>query len=348
MSKAAELAALIGSQTALSNRNLVINGAMQVAQRGTSSTGIANNSFLVDRFKIDLGDAEDQLSLNCEQSTDAPAGFTTSLKYTVGTAETTLDSDEFARVMTLLEAQNFQHLEFGTSGAKSLTLTFYVKSSVTGDYNMTFYQDDATGQIYSQSYTINAANTWEKKTITISGNTVSAIANDNGIGFYLWWGLSAGSNFKGGGFQQWGSWAANRILHGQTADVITTANATWQLTGVQLEVGEQATPFEHRSYGDELARCQRYYESNQEDNAVFWSGDTTNATTNYYVAYHYLVEKRAAPTITLSGTAASSGFTSQDAGVNNAYTKSCLIFNDADSTFTGAYFRRKIAIDAEL
>jgi len=282
MSKAAELAALIGSQTALSNRNLIINGAMQVAQRGTSTTD--SNGFGVDRFTGSVA-GMDQLVTTYSQSSTAPAGFTTSLKVNIDTAETALAADEFLRIIHKIEAQNLQHLQYGSSGAKSLTLSFWVRGNVTGKYSVFIYSQDGN-RSNTQSYTINSADTWEYKTITIDGDTSGTINNDNGEGLAVNFILAAGSDYAGTPHTDWGAYTAtDDFAHSDMVQTFaTTANNNWQITGVQLEVGEQATPFEHRSYGDELARCLRYY---QDRNVYMYSGS---------LPHGYLFNMRATPT----------------------------------------------------
>ena len=261
MSKAAELAALIGSQSALSNRNLFINGAMQVAQRGADIDGVANGGLCTDRFKFSIANT-DNLVINLDQSTDTPAGFNNSLKVSVGTAESAIAADEFFSFGQTVEAQNCQRMGYGSSSAKKLTLSFYVKSSVTGTYAISLFQSDASSspdrRYHSKTYTINSANTWEYKTVTINPNTNDAIANDNGVGLRVDWTLSAGTNYTSGSNDTWGD--STNWMVGHNASWITTSGATFFLTGAQLEIGEQATPFEHRSFGDELARCQRYFQ----------------------------------------------------------------------------------------
>ncbi len=259
MSKAAELAALIGSQTALSNRNLIINGAMQVAQRGTSANTSGSGQYkATDRFAW-FQENTDQVIATVSQDTNAPDGFSNSHKIVISTAETTLDSDEIAGVYQPIEGQNLQHLKFGTSNAKSLTLSFWVKSTETGTYAVLFYLADGTARGITKNYTINTANTWEYKTITIDGDTSGTIDNNNDLGMGVYWVMSSGSGRGTVDGSSWRNYDANQFGYGHTADVLTDSSATWQITGVQLELGEQATPFEHRSYGDELARCQRYY-----------------------------------------------------------------------------------------
>ena len=242
----------------LSNRNLIINGAMQVAQRGTSTTGvgteIAYNT--VDRWRF--ADASDPSARYTEtQSTDAPEGFSNSRKFEVTTADTNVEADEDQYTDHFIEAQNLQHLAYGTSNAKKITLSFWVKSSVAQTFGCGLIHQDGGGN-YGVSYTVNSADTWEYKTLTFNGNTSTAINNDNGRGLQIKFGLAAGSDqIAGSDATAWGG----TETYGQHSNTwVGTVGNTWQITGVQLEVGSVATPFGHRSYGDELARCQRYYQ----------------------------------------------------------------------------------------
>jgi len=305
MSKAAELAALIGSQTALSNRNLIINGAMQVAQRGTSSTSLGYQT--VDRFNVHKNGSFDQLNFTQTQVTDAPAGFSNSYKFTTTTAETAVDSDESIAIRTAFEGQDLQQLGYGTGSAKKLTLSFYVKSSQTGTFAIYFYSAD-TVRIITRTYTISSANTWEQKSVTIDGDASGSIDNDANESLQISWAIAAGSNFTSSNSTSWSAYSTPTAYFGHAQNaVLTTTNATWQITGVQMELGEQATPFEHRSFADELARCQRYYQksynysvapgTNTQDGATY---TVTQATASYPSAghTHFKVEMRAAPTIT--------------------------------------------------
>ena len=264
MSKAAELAALIGSQTALSNRNLIINGAMQISQRGTSFSYAHDGTiaaYNLDRFNFAMrgGGYADEYDCTVAQVSDSPDGFSNSLKITTGTAESTISSDEYYVLYQSIEAQNLQQLEYGTSSAKRVTLSFYVKSSLTGTFGTTLYQAD-DNRVINTTYTIDSANTWERKTVTFPADTTGVIDNDNGGGLNVYWTFGAGSDFDGASATTWTAYTNTNLVNSSGSDaLITTAGATWQVTGVQLEVGEQATPFEHRSFADELARCQRYF-----------------------------------------------------------------------------------------
>jgi len=257
MSRAREFADLAGSADAggLTGRNLIINGAMQVAQRGTSSTSSGYQT--VDRFNVHKG-SFDQLAFTQTQVTDAPTGFSNSYKFTTTTAETAVAADESLGIRTALEGQDLQQLGYGTGSAKKLTLSFYVKSSQTGTFAIYFYSAD-TVRIITRTYTISSANTWEQKSVTIDGDASGSIDNDANESLQISWCIAAGSNFTSSDSTSWSAYStANTYFgHAQNA-VLTTTNATWQITGAQLELGEQATPFEHRSFGDELQRCQRY------------------------------------------------------------------------------------------
>ena len=241
-----------------SNRNLIINGAMKVAQRGTSIT-VSNNNwlYLMDRFQFDENGSTSAV-LDVTQSTDAPDGFGYSLKMTATTADAALASADGLRLQYKIEAQDVQSLSHGTSNAKPVTLSFWVKSKTTGTNGVWVYKSDSSRQT-SFSYTINAADTWEYKTIIIPADTSGTINNDNGEGLRISWYLAAGTDFNSGTLDS--SWAsltsANRAV-GQVNNFSSTSDY-WAITGVQLELGDTATPFEHRSYGDELARCQRYF-----------------------------------------------------------------------------------------
>jgi len=256
----------------LGRRNLIINGAMQVAQRGTSETGVtASGYYTVDRWLYSTGGEE---TVTIEQSTDAPSGFGLSYKTTITTADGTLDSSDYATINQRIEGQNLQGIAKGTSDAKPLTVSFWVKGSATGTYICELYDGDNTRQV-SASYTIDSANTWEYKTITFPADTSGSFDNDSNASLYVQFVLAGGSSFTSGTLNT--SWAsstnANRWV-GQT-NLIGTLNATFQITGVQLEVGSVATPFEHRSYGEELALCQRYFYDTRD------LQQSTNGTNNY-------------------------------------------------------------------
>ena len=252
-----------GTDNVTGRRNLIINGAMQIAQRGTSFTSVSATAYHLDRFQYYVT-GMDELRTTVQQDGIVPAGadsgFSKSLKIDCTTAESAFAADENARVWQKIEAQDLVRLGYGTSGAKTTTLSFYVKSSLTGTYAVSFWCQDPNRNI-AKTYTINAANTWEKKTITIPGDTGgTGINNDNGEGMRINWFLNAGSNFTSVNTNnQWDGFVSGRHAFGHTAAWGTNTSHDFFLTGVQFEVGGAATDFEHRSFGEELSLCQRYY-----------------------------------------------------------------------------------------
>ena len=274
-------------------RNLVINGAMQVAQRGTSTTGVSDSQAYrtLDRFKFSTNGAGPAFTES--QSSTAPDGFSHSFKVDCTTADTSLDADAFIIVGQGFEGQNLQHLKKGTSSAESVTVSFWVRSSKTGTYICEFTDDD-NSRIITETYTILSADTWEYKTITFAGDTTGSFDNDNGRSLSLNFWLAAGSDFTSGTYSS-GSWTsinnANRISSSMVNIADSTSN-NWYITGVQLEVGE-ATPFEHRSYADELRRCQRYY----EHSVPTW-GTTRNSDNVIHSTAYFKSTMRAIPTLT--------------------------------------------------
>ena len=257
MSKAAELAALIGSQTALSNRNVIINGAMQVAQRGdvTGITG-ANKYGGADRF-VTNGTAYGTVSL--VQEADAPEGFAESQRVKFTTARSTTGAGDHFVIGTRLEGQDLQRFKKGTSNAESMTVSFYAKASQATSITLELFDAD-NDRHAGKKFDITTS--WARYSYSFAGDTTGAFDNDNAVSLYVFFWLGSGTNFTSGTNPD-GSWIQGTDTRRVHSDVGTTfmdtLNAEFNLTGVQLEVGEQATPFEHRSYGDELRRCQRYF-----------------------------------------------------------------------------------------
>lgn len=299
MSRARDFANLAGSADAggITGKNLIINGAMQVAQRGTS-TSFAHDgtrtSYTLDRFSFVMRNTADEFDCTVTKDSDAPDGFSNSLKVTTGTPESVVDADDYVYLRQRIEAQNLQQLNYGASGALSATVSFYVKSSQTGTFGVNLYGVDGA-RITGSTYTINSANTWEYKTITFAGDASGTINNDNDAGLQLTWHLAAGSDWTSTDNTSWVAYSDAAWAYGHAQNgVVTTASATWQITGVKLEVGEQATPFEHRSYGDELARCQRYYFAG--DGPKMWN--FTGTTIAVAIPFEFSVQMRSAPTVT--------------------------------------------------
>jgi len=250
-------------------RNIIINGDMSIAQRGTSQASITSSGFYtVDRFQQTFTGTAGTWTQS--QSTDVPSGqgFTSSLKMDCTTADASLSADDSLRIQHKFEGQNLQYLKKGTSSAESLTLSFWVKSNKTGTYIAELYDNDNSRTI-SKSYTISSASTWEKKTITYAGDTTGAFDNDNALSLRLHFWLGAGSDLTSGTLQtSWGSQTnANRVV-GQVNLADSTSNE-WYITGVQLEAGSQASDFEFLPTDVNLRRCQRYYflKANYRDGA---------------------------------------------------------------------------------
>ena len=291
----------IGNQVIpnLGRRNIIINGGMQLAQRATSTTSTGYGS--LDRFRTAASNF-DNLAYTWAQDNTVPTGegFSKSAKLTVTTAESALAADELLRVIHRIEGQNLQQASWGTSGAKPLTLSFYVRSSVTGTYAVEFRMNAGGNNSLSKNYTISAANTWERKTITFPANTSTNFNNAATEGCELAWYLAAGTNFTSGSLaSDYGSNATNTRAAGQTANVASANSNTWFITGVQLEVGDTATEFQHRSFEEELASCQRYfYKAVSGINKQFGVG-TYYATSLITSTLTFPTTMRTPPTITV-------------------------------------------------
>ena len=304
MTKAAELAkmgeVLTNSQIG-GRRNIVINGAMQVAQRGTSfSLSGTADTFITDRFLISNSDTG---AWTASQSTDSPTGFSNSLKMDCTTADT---SPTFLTLMTRFEGQDLQHLKKGTSSAEKTTLSFFVKSNKTGTY-IAELRDIDNNRTIGKAYTISSADTWEQKIITFDGDTTGAFGNDNGNSLQIIWYLAVGSVYNSGTLAtSWGSRVNANTAVGQVNLADSTDNE-WYITGIQLEVGSQATPFEHRSFGEEQRLCQRYaivYSKNGQPNMgqkAIGTGASTNNSGAYQAFIFPQVTMRAVPTLTVGG-----------------------------------------------
>jgi len=253
--------AFVPTQGQLSNRNLIINGAMKVAQRAASASGSFTTAAYAtcDRWQFAAYNT-DQLSMTITQEAmNSVNGFGKYLKMSPGTAESGGAADEYVSMRYKIEAQDCQQLEWGTLSAKSATLSFWVKSTVTGTACVNITKEDATKYQITRTYTINVANTWEYKTLTIPGLTASGIPDDNGAGIIIHWFLDAGSNYKSSDSTSWGTFASGGYAYGHSANFIDSTSTNWNITGVQFEVGPVATPFEHRSFAQELQLCKRYF-----------------------------------------------------------------------------------------
>jgi hypothetical protein len=233
-------------------RNRIINGSMVIDQRNAGASVSTNGSYPVDRFQMALTAAIGS-TFTAQQSSTAATGFTNSFVWTVGTAGTATGT-QGARFDQQIEGYNVADMGFGAAGASTFTLSFWVRSSVTGTYCV-FFNNNALDRSYVAQYTISAANTWEQKTITVSGDTSGTWLKTNGSGLRVGWDLGSGSDRN----TTAGAWASGFFTRTSSqTNFIGNAGATFYITGVQLEKGSTATPFEQRLYGTELALCQRY------------------------------------------------------------------------------------------
>jgi hypothetical protein len=268
---------------------------MQVSQRGTSFTGVGNgdNAYYLDRFKFaESGSPEGVYTIS--QDSNAPNGFGNSMKIDCTTAESALAANEMTRIIYSFEGQDLQRLKKGTSDAETMTFSFYIKSNLTGTAIVGFYDQD-NARYVAKSYTIDSANTWEKKILTYPADTTGAFDNDNASSMQFWMFLQAGSDVTSGTLPStWESVTTANYAVGQTINVGSSTSNEILITGVQLEIGEQATPFEHRSYGDELAACERYLQR--------WAISVRyNTTSSNHHATQMLSGLRASPTVTRAG-----------------------------------------------
>jgi hypothetical protein len=304
MSRARDFADLAGSADAggITGRNLIINGAMQVAQRGTTAlTGNSVAGFACDRFEFyQGGDADVTLS----QSTDAPSGsgFANSLKFDVVSADTSLGSSEIYVMRQKFEGQNIQSMKKGTSSAEAVTAQFWIKTSKTGTYILELVDND-NSRVISKAYTVSSANTWEHKTITFEGDTSGTITADNSRSIDFQWWIAAGSDYTSGTLST--TWTANTAANRAVGQVNALDNASNEIyiTGVQLEIGEQATPFEHEPFETTEKKCFRYFQrrSNSSGYSIMASGGHwVNATTPKIPVFFH-PRMRAAPTFSSAG-----------------------------------------------
>jgi hypothetical protein len=294
------------------NRNLLINGAMQVAQRGTSVTGITGDGYrTADRWLTRVG------SLGTWTQTleaDAPtgSGFRNSVKLLCTTADAAPGSTDFVHFLQRLEGQDAQQVRKGTADAKQLTLSFWVKSNVTGTY-IAELQDALNSRLVSAAYTVSASATWEQKTITFPADTTGVLDNDNTDGLAVRFWLDAGSGYTSGTLNT--TWSTPNIADravGQT-NLAAATNNYWQITGVQLETGPVATPFEFEPFEATLRKCQRYYQKLVRNGTFSTAGCYSTSAAFGPIIFESTM--RAAPTITL---AAAGGGTGQTAFLNSS------------------------------
>ena len=248
------------SAGSLSNRNLIINGAMNIAQRATSVTGI--NDTTIRYATVDRGyHAFNSLGTwTSTQESDAPVGFSKSWKVECTTADASPATDDYAILVYRVEAQDLQILEYGNANAKTTTFSFYVKSNKTGTASFELSQSDNTAKQFITTYTINSADTWEYKTVVIPGDASGVIDNNSGVGMQMAWWLNSGSKYTGEDSTDVWEAANNDARNNSNLGLGGAVNDYFQITGIQWEVGTRATPFEHKTHADNLFDCQRYFQ----------------------------------------------------------------------------------------
>ena len=277
-------------------KNMVINGDMRISQRvGTTATTITSGGFVIDRYRCEDNTAG---STTHQQVTDAPPGFHNSLKVTVTGTDATVNAGDFHYFRHIIEGNNINHLNWGSSNAKTVTLSFWVKSSVTGDHGGSLW-NNAFNRSFPFNYTINSANAWEYKSITVPGCPDGTWESGTSRGINIGFVQNVGSTYQGPP-GQWNS--AGDVGPTNHVNLTATNGATWYITGIQLEVGRNATDFEHRSYGEELALCKRYYQKigDTATNEITLGGYSVSGSTIYH-SIQLPVEMRVVPTLTQVG-----------------------------------------------
>jgi hypothetical protein len=258
-------------------KNRLINSAMVIDQRnaGASVTLASGGTYTVDRWQ---GYEDTDGVMTAQQNSSAPTGFINSLKLTTTTADSSLASTQFALIQQKIEGLNIADLGWGTASAATVALSFLVRSSLTGTFGGSL-RNSAQNRSYPFTFTISVADTWEQKTVTIAGDTSGTWLTTNGIGIHVAFGLGVGSTYSGTA----GAWSGSQYFSATGAtSVIGTLNATFYITGVQLEKGSTATSFDYRPYGTELALCQRYYEKSYNTDVVPATATQVGAVGNYF------------------------------------------------------------------
>lgn len=296
----------------LPGKNLIINGDMRIAQRGTSFVSPSSNDYTLDRFKVNFAGA---VATTITQDTDVPnETFHSSLKIDITTADASLAAGDFFALTYNIEGLDAVPLAFGTSDAQTFTLSFWVKSPKTGTHSVGL-RNNAVDRGYAATYSVSSADTWEKKSINITADTTGTWLITNGAGVVLSFMLASGSTFHASADDTWEG--ANVFASSSQVNCLDNTANNFFITGVQLEVGSAASDFEHRDYATELARCQRYFLNiTGESIGIMYANNTIEVT----FGYRFPVQMRASPTLAAGDTSPNitdggSGFTGS--GVNN-------------------------------
>ena len=331
MSRARDFADLAGSADAggLTGRNLIINGAMQVAQRNTGTVTVSDGSnegySTVDRYTVNMNSSVGG-ALDISQSTDTPAGFSNSVKLKCQTTNTDYSGTKFVELRHKIEARNLQLLGFGTSSAKPITVSWYMKTvNYTGPISLSLQTADGTAQYYAKS--ITPTTSWARYTCTIPGSTSATINNDSGQGLTVDFVVAGGSSGTNAASSDSTGFSTTRVDYiNDIGNLLANTSNEIYITGVQLEVGETATPFEHRSFEDELARCQRYFQKSYDSGTALGASTAVGAifsrigtaVSNQPIQVVFPVPMRGAPAGTIFSLVGTSGSVS-DCGTSYSH-----------------------------
>jgi hypothetical protein len=331
----ADRATFLASANDFTFRNRIINGDMRIDQRNAGASVSGFFSYAVDRFNVGQTSGE-TAAFTQQRDTDVPqgAGFTNSLRFTVTTPQTTFGTDQRVEIRQRVEGFNVADLGFGGAGASPVTLSFWVRSSLSGVFGGSIL-NGAGNRSYPFSYTISTANTWEYKSVTIPGDTTGTWAKDNSSGMTVSWCLGGNASRLGTP----GVWAAASFIgaSGQV-NLMGTNGATFYITGVQLEAGSVATPFERRPYGTELVLCQRYFEQSTEVQEQFMLFKARETDRQRIGTIQYKVTKRATPTIVLLGANGDGGGTPAASAIGTyACRMTCISTADGQGPWVNGY-----------
>lgn len=305
-------------------KNLIINGSMDVSQRGTSTASVSTAGYhSIDRYRFTLGSSGGIGVYTLSQASESPDNFGSSYKFDVTTADGSPDAGDGVSLVQRFEGQNLQGIAKGTGTAKQLTVSFYVKTNKLGTYQVNFYDLD-NSRLVGGTYVVGDTN-WNRYTVTFASDATGVFSNDNGLSAQLEFWLAAGTDYTSGSVPTtWGAASNTNRAAGLTVNLSDNTSNEFHLTGVQLELGSVATDFEHRSYGEELALCQRYYQKYVSGSTYHNFGNATcQSGTDHRLPFTFPVAMRDAPTFTSGGSFAVLG---------NSKTFSSLSESDANST----------------
>jgi len=332
----------------LGRRNLIINGSMMIDQRNDTLEFSASSGYPCDRWYVGTNAIG---TFEYTQSTDAPAGFGNSMKIQCTAADTSLDSGSYNYIMHKLEGNALQSMN-STNGIVEHTISFYAKSSKTGVYTVNL-RDEDNGLGNSKTFTISTANTWERYTLTFPAHSSGKLDNDNLSSYRLYWWMASGSTQTSGTFYN-GTWGAHTNANRVSSSNVNLGDSisnNFYITGIQMEVGNKATDFEHRSFAEELRGCQRYYFEPQSFNASgrygIWQGYTNN-TKNYNTTIYFPVSMRAHPSVVTTTTPTDHNFDATSGQAVTMTEQSVRVYYTANATDNDSYYYFSCKATAEL